>query len=1033
MNKALLRQLKRTIGIADEAALAACLDTLSSSAISSNPALHGLLTGFADFLQRVDASYEQYERDLELRTRSLELSSQELSGSNDKLRSELISRENALSSLREAIFGLLPANEGRTETLLEENIESLSRRIAELVADSEKGRLALSNQKFALDQHAIVSITDTKGTIVYANDRFCEISGYRRDELIGKNHRIVKSGVHPPETYCDMWGTIALGHVWHGEICNRAKNGHFYWVSATIVPLLGHDGQPEQYIGIRTDISDRKQIETQLSEQLDLVEGLIEAIPLPVYIKDAEGRYMRLNRAFELFFSVSRNTLLGKTLQDLLISEEQHRHLAKDRELLLNGGSQTYEAVVHGRDGISHDTIYRKAALRRRDGRIYGLLGTIIDITERKLAEGEMQKAKEAAEAANQAKSEFLANMSHEIRTPMNGIIGMTDLALDTALTEEQHEFLGIVKSSAESLLTILNDILDFSKIEAGKLLVELIPFDLHRVLAETLKTLALRAHEKNIELVFEILPDVPRQVVGDPSRLRQVLVNLIGNAIKFTANGEIAVIARLTASNGLEHTVEFSVRDTGIGIAADKQQHIFEAFTQEDTSTTRKYGGTGLGLSISRRLVELMEGRIWLESQLGQGSTFYFALKLMQDANPPEPGSGPVKLRGRQILVVDDNSTNCRILSGMLAHWDVKASIASSGSSALKILQETPTPFDCILLDAHMPEMDGYELAARIRKDLGISTPMIMLSSGALRGDSQRCKEIGIAGYFSKPISSDELQAALGRLFELRCEDKLNTSNQLLTRHALRELQRSLNILLVEDHPVNQKLALGLIEKWGHRASLANNGLEAIDHLAAQRFDVVLMDMHMPVMGGIEATKIIRQREIELKQARTPIIAMTAAAMQSDKEACAAAGMDDFLAKPVRAKDLLEKLLAYGGLPEDGEPSAFDYGDALRLADQETVEIVAAVFLETWERDIMLLSAAVSNQDAATTERIAHSIKGALSIFCADPAIRVAATIEARAKNQKMQGLVLELESLHREIELLSPHIRTIATKVSG
>ena len=713
MNKALLRQLKRTIGIADEAALAAYLAALSAHATNSDPALQGLLAGFGDFLQRVDASYEQYDRDLELRTRSLELSSLELSSSNEKLRSELSNRESALGSLRDAIQGLLPSNEGMTITLVEDNIEILSRRVAELVADSEKDRLALANQKFALDQHAIVSITDTNGTILYANDRFCEISGYQRHELIGQNHRIVKSGIHPPEIFRDMWGTISLGHVWHGEVCNRGKAGQLYWVSATIVPLLGPDGQPEQYIAIRTDISDRKHMEAELSEQLDLVEGLIEAIPLPVYIKDAEGRYLRLNRAFEIFIGIKREDFIGKTLYELLARDDARFHSEMDTELLARGGTQTYETIVHGRDGLSHNAIYRKATLTRRDGSIYGLLGTIIDITDRKKAEIEMQLAKEAAEAASRAKSDFLANMSHEIRTPMNGIIGMTDLALDTALTEEQREFLGIVKSSAESLLTIINDILDFSKIEAGKLLVEEISFDLHRVVAETLKTMALRAHEKRIELVFEIMPDVPRHVLGDPSRLRQILINLIGNSIKFTHEGEIAVRAELSPTIGKQPHIQFSVRDTGIGIATDKQQSIFEAFSQEDTSTTRRFGGTGLGLSISRRLVELMQGRIWLESEPGKGSTFFFSLELKTDSQPPEAGTSHIVLRGRHILVVDDNTTNCRILSSMLAHWDVKTTLADGGSTAIEILRKTPQAFDCILLDAHMPEMDGYELAA--------------------------------------------------------------------------------------------------------------------------------------------------------------------------------------------------------------------------------------------------------------------------------------------------------------------------------
>lgn len=892
MNKALLRQLKRTIGIGDEAALAVYLEALRTSTVLAHPELQGLLAGFGDLLQRVDASYEQYERDLALRTRSLELSSLELSNANEKLRSELASRESALGLLRHAIRGLLPGGESNTEAVLEDNIEGLSRCLAELVSDRELGRLALDNQKFALDQHAIVSITDTSGVIVYANDRFCEISGYQRAELIGSNHRIIKSGIHPPTLYRDMWGAITLGHVWHGEICNRAKSGKLYWVSATIVPLLGADGQPEQYIGIRTDISDRKRMEAELSEQLDLVEGLIEAIPLPVYIKNTEGRYMRFNRAFELFFGAERDKFIGKTLRDLLTAEDALIHIEKDAELLALGGSQTYEALVHGRNGSSHDTIYRKAALTRRDGSIYGLLGTIIDITERKKAEADMQQAKEAAEAASQAKSDFLANMSHEIRTPMNGIIGMTDLALDTALTEEQREFLGIVKSSAESLLTIINDILDFSKIEAGKLLVEKISFDLHRVVAETLKTLSLRAHEKNIELVFEIMPDVPRHVLGDPSRLRQVLVNLIGNAIKFTTSGEIAVRAELTATNAKQPTVQFSVRDTGVGIAPEKQQSIFEAFTQEDTSTTRKFGGTGLGLSISRRLVELMNGRIWLESQLGKGSTFYFALKLQLDMAPPEASSNHIELR---------------------------------------------------------------------------------------------------------------------------------------------ELQRTLDILLVEDHLINQKLALTLLEKWGHRTTLAGNGQEAIALVAKHDFDLILMDVHMPVMSGIEATREIRAREAKAGLPRTPIIAMTAAAMQSDREACIAGGMDDYLSKPVRTKDLLEKLLAYGAHAENGEKPAFNYGAALHQADQETVEIIAEIFLTTWERDLQQLRSAVSSQDAATAERAAHSLKGTLATFCADPAMRVASDLERRARNQNLEGMAPDIDSLRREIELLEPHIRAIAARVSG
>jgi PAS domain S-box-containing protein len=920
MNKALLRQLKRTIGVGDEAALAGHFDALRNSPAGADPAVRSLIDGFDELLQRVDASYQQYDRDLDLRTRSLELSSLELSQANEKLRSELSSRDSALASLRNVISGLMPGAENDSATCAEDNIASLSLRVAELVAESASGHLALSNQKFALDQHAIVSITDTQGIIIYANDRFCEISGFSRDELIGRNHRIVKADVHPATFYADLWGTISLGQVWHGEICNRSKTGTLYWLNATIVPLLDATGEPEQYIAIRTDISDRKRMEAELSEQLALFEGLIETIPLPVYIKNTQGRYLRLNRAFELFMDVKREDFIDKTLYELLEPENALFHTARDKELIASGGTQTYETIVRGHDQRSHDAIYRKAALTRHDGSVYGLLGIIIDITERKQTEMAMQQAKEAAEAASRAKSEFLANMSHEIRTPMNGIIGMTDLALGTALTEEQREFLGIVKSSAESLLTIINDILDFSKIEAGKLLVEEISYDLHRVISETLKTMALRAHEKEIELLLEVTPGVPKHVLGDPSRLRQVLVNLIGNAIKFTASGEIVLRAELVAGNHGRQNVQFAVRDTGVGIAPEKQQAIFDAFTQEDSSTTRRYGGTGLGLSISRRLVELMRGRMWLESEPGKGSTFYFELELKLDTQPPEPGTSHVDLRGKRILLVDDNSTNRRILNCMLVQWEVLATSADSGKAALEILRSTPLPFDCILLDAHMPDMDGYELASHIKNLPDVAAPMIMLSSGAMRGDSQRCQETGISGFFSKPIAAEELLAALCRIFDIVAREPLISASHMVTRHALRELQCSLDILLVEDHLINQKLAISMLEKWGHRVTLAQHGQEALDILRLRNFDLILMDMHMPVMGGVEATREIRARENREGLHHTPIIAMTAAAMQSDKDACLAAGMDDYLSKPVRSKDLLEKLLAYGKPADDGE-----------------------------------------------------------------------------------------------------------------
>ena len=913
MHKGLFSQLRRSFGVSDTAQVSDLIAAAKAASERCEPDLVRLLAGLDDFLKRIEATYEQFDRDLELRTRSLELSSAELTEANTRLRDELASRERALAALRELIAGLRPsgssiAQEGETD------LEELSTRLSWLIAERESDRRALDNQKFALDQHAIVSVTDTLGTILYANDKFCEISGYSREELLGQNHRVIKSAVHPPEFFRNLWETISSGRVWHGEVCNRAKGGHHYWVRATIAPLLGADGRPEQYIAIRTDITARKAAEERLEEQLHLMEEILEAIPLPVYIKDCDGRYLRLNRAFEAFFQIRREDYLGRTLHDLLPPEDARIHAERDAALFAVAGTQTYEASVHSRDGDRHDTIYRKATLTRPDGSVFGLLGAIIDITDRKAAEVALQEAKEVAEAANRAKSQFLANMSHEIRTPMNGIIGMTELALDTRLDDEQREYLGIVRSSADALLGLINDILDFSKIEAGKLLVECIPFDLHHVLGETLKPLALRALEKRLELVCDIAADVPEHVLGDPGRLRQILVNLVGNAIKFTDLGEIALEVRLTSGKA----IHFAVRDTGIGIPEEKQAQIFEAFTQEDSSTTRRYGGTGLGLSISARLAELMGGRLSVESEPGKGSTFHVVLALPANPEGPPPLAPPAALSGRRILVVDDNATNRKIVANTVERWGMICTATADGNDALLLLRTAP-PFDAAILDAHMPEIDGFALAIAIHEQMGLaSPPLLLLTSGAHRGDARRCRDCGIAAYFPKPVAARDLAGALSRLFGAD-PPPIHRESGLVTRHSLREGERTLNVLLVEDHPINQKLACSLLEKWGHRVEIAGHGAHALDLIESGRqFDIVLMDMQMPVMGGIEATERIRCMEIERGWPRIPIVAMTANAMQSDREACLAAGMDDYLAKPIRAADLAAVLAARGGAAEE-------------------------------------------------------------------------------------------------------------------
>ncbi len=577
--------------------------------------------------------------------------------------------------------------------------------------------------------------------------------------------------------------------------------------------------------------------------------------------------------------------------------------------LAVERGSHFFEWIHKQRTGRE---FYASVLLTRMEleGRTM-LQATIRDITEEKRAEEALRAAKDAAEAASRAKSTFLANMSHEIRTPLNAIIGMTELVLETPLSSHQRDFLATVKDSGEALLAVINDILDFSRIEAGRLVLDHAPFDLREVLGDTMKSLALRAHKQGLELACHVAPDAPRVVAGDPSRLRQVVVNLVGNALKFTEQGEVVLDAGVESRTGENVTLHFSVRDTGIGIAAEKQSAIFHPFEQVDGALTRRHGGSGLGLAISARLVEQMGGRMWIDSRLGEGSTFHFTARF--DLADDKPGRSrrpnPAAIFGLRVLAVDDNATNRHILEEMLAGWGMVPATAAGAREALRRIREAREagePFRLVLSDAHMPEIDGFTLAEQIAREPGMSeAAVIMLTSGDRPEDATRCEQYGIAAYLLKPVKQSELFDAI--VTSLGIEDVLEEPAPA-SPGAGEKRPGPWKILLAEDSVVNQKLAVALLERHGHTVVVAGNGREAIAALQSQPFDLVLMDVQMPEMDGLEATGLIRAGEKQTG-ARVPIVAMTAHALKGDRERCLAAGMDDYISKPIHAKQLYETL----------------------------------------------------------------------------------------------------------------------------
>ncbi|MEI7635977.1 MAG: PAS domain S-box protein [Syntrophus sp. (in: bacteria)] len=1210
---------------------------------------------------------------------------------------------------------------GARDYVMKSNLSRLTAAVARELEDrkarekSKQTEESLRQLSQAMEQSpATVVVTDIRGNIEYVNPQFTRSTGYTPEEVMGKNPRILKSGMQPPEYYKELWDTILSGNIWRGEFHNKRKDGALFWEGASISPIRNAAGKITHFVAVKEDITTRKQFEEalreseekyrllaensndwiylinqygkfqysspscgrltgyssmefinnpdlllnithpddkelvkshldeiqkganvhnlyfriitkegecrwidhsclpiyndqgqyvgrsgtnrditerkraedELKESKSLIDAVVENVPLMIFLKKAADlRFVIFNRAGEELIGYDRAALLGKNDLDLFPPEQAAHFMAKDREVLDGEAGMldipeepiltakkgrrllhTLKVRIRGSDnntkfllGISEDITerkqfeetlresedkFRKISMVAQDGIImidndgmvtfwnpaaehmfgftgeeitgrslhkavspgdyhaiiheafprwqasgqgqaigkvselrakkkdgseitveltlssvmlknkWHAVGIVRDITQRKQAEEKLNEANykliQAAEYANeliikanvasQAKSDFLANMSHEIRTPMNGVIGMTGLLLDTDLNEEQRKHAQIVRTCGEFLMRLINDILDFSKIEAGKLELETLNFDLRALLDDFAAMMAGRIQDKGLEFVCAVAADVPTYLRGDPGRLRQILVNLAGNAVKFTHQGEITIRVNLILETEDKIVARFSVKDTGIGISADNMGFLFQKFSQVDASTTRHYGGTGLGLAISKQLVEMMGGEIGIKSEEGSGSEFWFTVCLAKQYEHERIELPLAGIRGSHILIVDDNATNREILTEQFRAWGVQSEEAPDGPMALQALylaREGDNPFHVAILDMQMPGMDGATLGRMIKSDDKLKNiRLVMMTSVGQRGDAKLMEEIGFAAYLIKPVRQADLFEVLSVV--LAGEAPPLAVQPLVTRHSIRELRRgSVRILLAEDDFVNQDVALGILKKLGFHADAVSNGAEAVKALETTNYDLVLMDVQMPEVDGLTATRIIRDPQSAVRNHKVPVIAMTAYAMKGDREKCLEAGMNDYVPKPVEPQalaDALEKWLPQdrmvtqektSGIAEGTppasvtEPAVFDRAGVMaRVMDDEYLaRKVIGRFLDVIPTQIEVLHGFVKSGAASNIERQAHTIKGA-SATCGGEAVRaVALKMEEAARDGDLELVAVCFPELEKQL----------------
>jgi two-component system sensor histidine kinase/response regulator len=883
-----------------------------------------------------------------------------------------------------------------------------------------------SEERFRMMVDGVVDyammMLDTGGKIISWNPGAQRLTGYAAEEAMEQHFSIFYTDEDNANCLPEYELTFAIdnGHI-ENEGWRVRKDGSRFWASSVVTALYDDNDNLRGFVKMTRDITERKHAEdalqninTELEKRVkertqDLIAAKEEAEAAMVSEKQARNQVELAMRERNLFFAVNLDMLCIAGFDGYFkdINPSWSRILGyTDEELLstpfidfvhpddITATLEVSIALSNGDDVVSFenryrckDGTYRWIKWNSRSMPDEGIIfAAAHDITNTKLLEIELRAAKEAAEAANRAKSEFLSNVSHEVRTPMNAIIGMTDLVLETPLTEEQKRFLTTVRESADSLLGVLNDLLDFAKIESGRLELEDTKFALREVVEGTATALAERAHHKGLELACRIAPDVPDILSGDPGRLRQIIVNLVGNAIKFTSEGEVVVFVVAEEKNENDITLHFSVTDTGIGIAADKQKQIFEPFRQADASVTREYGGTGLGLAISSQLVECMNGKLWADSQLGKGSVFHFTARfgVSEDSQSMLPATLD-DIKGMRVLIVDDNATNRLIYNEIATSWGMQATTAESGDEAIKIADQALAdglPFKMILLDRQMPVMDGYQLAAELRSKPKYSNPIIiMLTSTGDLGDVGKRKELNIAACLVKPVRQSDLLNAIMLAMGIATHEK----NQKIDTPAV----KSLKILLAEDYLMNQELAVHFLERRGHPVTVVENGEDAVRRLEKEDFDVVLMDVQMPVMDGFTATSVIRDPQSAVLRHDIPIIAMTAHAMKSDRERCLSAGMNGYVSKPFTAASLVGALVElfgeelHNGETKTAKPQNTDIFDSAALlermeGDYDLSKKMAIRFIDSVPALLNEIDKFLAAGDAANCAMNAHTLKGA-------------------------------------------------------